>query len=117
MVTAAGKRNHFVLGLDRSRDDLASCQDALTDGVELRVDVGRIAYRTFVNKRLVRRLRRSRLLEPAYREGKVRTALHMLPDLLAEHAKVPVGIDGEILALRPPVACECRAPAGARRRP
>ena len=35
------------LGLDR--DDPSRCLDALTDGVELRVDLGQVAGRTFVN--------------------------------------------------------------------
>jgi len=46
------------LGLDR--DDPVACLDALTDGVELRVDLGRIADRTIREQRVVRRLRDDR---------------------------------------------------------
>jgi hypothetical protein len=49
MVISAGTRNHFALDLGLDRDDPASCLDALTDGVELRIDLGLIGDRTFVN--------------------------------------------------------------------
>ena len=49
LVISAGTRNHFAmdLGLDRDRPDAGL--DALTDGVELRLDLGLIGGRTFVN--------------------------------------------------------------------
>jgi Diacylglycerol kinase catalytic domain len=43
LVISAGTRNHFALDLGLDRDDPASCLDALTDGVELRIDLGRSA--------------------------------------------------------------------------
>src|SRR5580658_3048428 len=46
MVISAGTRNHFALDLGLDRDDPASCLDALTDGVELRIDLGLIGNRT-----------------------------------------------------------------------
>lgn len=78
---SAGTRNHFAMDLGLDRDDPAASLDALTDGVEQRIDLGRIGDRTFVNNasfgayaELVR--------SPAYRDDKRGTTLQMLPDLL-----------------------------------
>ena len=85
LVISAGTRNHFALDLGLDRDDPSRCLDALTDGVELRVDLGSINGRPFVNNasfgayaELVRR--------PEYRNDKARTALQALPDLLVGHS-------------------------------
>ena len=84
MVISAGTRNHFALDLGLDRDDPAAGLAALTDGVELRVDLGVIGGRTFVNNasfgayaEVVR--------SPAYRDDKRGTTLQMLPDLLKGH--------------------------------
>ncbi|MDX8141751.1 diacylglycerol kinase family protein [Lentzea sp. BCCO 10_0061] len=81
MVISAGTRNHFALDLGLDRDDPRRCLDALTDGVEMRVDLCVAGDRTFVNNasfgayaEVVR--------SPAYREGKRRTTLNLLPGLL-----------------------------------
>jgi putative intracellular protease/amidase len=49
LVISAGTRNHFAMDLGLDRDDPATCLDALTDGVEQRIDLGIIGDRTFVN--------------------------------------------------------------------
>ena len=49
VVITAGTRNHFALDLGLDRDDPAACLAALTDGVDLRVDLGAINGQTFVN--------------------------------------------------------------------
>lgn len=49
LVVSAGTRNHFALDLGLDRDDPSKCLDALTDGVELRIDLGVINDRVFVN--------------------------------------------------------------------
>ena len=84
LVISAGTRNHFALDLGLDRQDPATCLDALTDGEELRVDLGIIADRTFVNNasfgayaEVVR--------NPAYRDDKRGTTLQVLPDLLNGH--------------------------------
>jgi diacylglycerol kinase family enzyme len=84
LVISAGTRNHFALDLGLDREDPAACLDALTDGEELRVDLGVIADRTFVNNvsfgayaEVVR--------SPAYRDDKRGTTLQMLPELLNGH--------------------------------
>ncbi|MHB1431727.1 MAG: diacylglycerol/lipid kinase family protein [Streptosporangiaceae bacterium] len=81
LVISAGTRNHFALDLGLDREDPATCLTALTDGEELRIDLGVIGDRTFVNNasfgayaEVVR--------SPAYRDDKRRTTLEMLPDLL-----------------------------------
>ena len=84
LVISAGTRNHFALDLGLDREDPAAGLDALTDGEELRVDLGTIGGRTFVNNasfgayaEVVR--------SPAYRDDKRGTTLQMLPDLLNGH--------------------------------
>ena len=84
LVISAGTRNHFALDLGLDRENPAACLDALTDGVELRIDLGIIGDRTFVNNasfgayaEVVR--------SPAYRDDKRGTTLRMLPDLLKGH--------------------------------
>jgi diacylglycerol kinase family enzyme len=81
MVISAGTRNHFALDLGLDRDDPAKCLDALRDGVELRIDLGRIGDRTFVNNASFGAYA-AVVQSPAYRDGKTGTTLQMLPDLL-----------------------------------
>ena len=78
MVISAGTRNHFALDLGLDRDDPASCLDALTDGVELRIDLGLIGGRTFVNNASFGAYAQV-VQSPAYRDAKSGTALAMLP--------------------------------------
>ncbi|WP_371494419.1 diacylglycerol kinase family protein [Kitasatospora sp. NBC_00374] len=81
LVISAGTRNHFAMDLGLDRDDPARCLDALTDGEELRIDLGVVGGHTFVNTAsfgvyadIVQR--------PEYRDAKAGTALNALPDLL-----------------------------------
>jgi len=83
MVISAGTRNHFALDLGLDRQDPAACLDALTDGVELRVDLGQVGDRTFVNNASFGAYA-AVVRSPAYRDDKAGTTLEMLPDLLAE---------------------------------
>jgi diacylglycerol kinase family enzyme len=81
LCISAGTRNHFALDLGLDRDDPSTCLEALTDGVERRIDLGRIGDRTFVNNAsfgVYAEIVRS----PAYRDDKRGTTLDMLPDLL-----------------------------------
>jgi diacylglycerol kinase family enzyme len=84
MVISAGTRNHFAMDLGLDRVDPSTCLDALTDGVELRVDLGRIGDRTFVNNASFGAYA-SVVQSPAYRADKAATTLELLPDLLARH--------------------------------
>lgn len=81
VVIPAGTRNHFALDLGLDRDDPSACLDALTDGVELRVDLGFIGERVFVNNASFGAYA-AVVQSPAYRDDKVRTTLQLLPDLL-----------------------------------
>ena len=83
LVISAGTRNHFALDLGLDRDDPASCLAALgEDAVELRVDLGVVAGRTFVNNASFGAYAAA-VQEPGYREDKARTTLDVLPDLLS----------------------------------
>ncbi len=84
MVISAGTRNHFAMDLGLDRDDPSKCLDALTDGVELRVDLGLIGERVFVNTASFGAYA-AVVQSPAYRDDKVRTVLRELPDLLTHH--------------------------------
>jgi diacylglycerol kinase family enzyme len=84
LVITAGTRNHFALDLGLDRADPVACLSALSDGVELHVDLGVVSGRTFVNNvsfgayaEIVR--------TPAYRDDKLRTTLDTLPELLQGH--------------------------------
>jgi diacylglycerol kinase family enzyme len=83
MVISAGTRNHFALDLGLARDDPVACLDALTDGVEVRVDLGRLGARPFVNNASFGAYA-AVVQSPAYRDDKTGTMLDMLPDLLAQ---------------------------------
>ncbi|MFD3534076.1 diacylglycerol/lipid kinase family protein [Streptomyces sp. NPDC058664] len=89
LVISAGTRNHFAMDLGLDREDPARCLDALTDGEELRIDLGIVGGRTFVNTasfgiyaEIVQR--------PDYRDAKADTALDALPDLLLGYAGHPL---------------------------
>jgi diacylglycerol kinase family enzyme len=98
MVISAGTRNHFALDLGLDRDDPASCLSALTDGVELRIDLGLIGNRTFVNNASFGAYAQI-VQSSAYRDDKSGTALQMLPDLLSGHegAHLVVRVDGQVI--------------------
>src|SRR3954447_1199362 len=49
LVIPAGTRNHFALDLGLDRVDPSKSLAGLTDGLELRVDLGSVGGRTFVN--------------------------------------------------------------------
>jgi diacylglycerol kinase family enzyme len=81
VVISAGTRNHFALDLGLDREDPSACLGALSDGVELRVDLGKINGQTFVNNASFGAY--AEVVEtPAYRGDKVNTTLNTLPDLL-----------------------------------
>ncbi len=81
LVISAGTRNHFALDLGLDRGNPAACLDALTDGVELRVDLGFAGDQPFVNNASFGAYA-AIVQSPAYRDDKIGTSLEMLPDLL-----------------------------------
>ncbi|MGW0038210.1 diacylglycerol/lipid kinase family protein [Gordonia sp. NPDC003376] len=83
VVITAGTRNHFAADLGLDREDPARCLDALTDGVELRVDLARINGRRFVNNASFGVY--AEIVESdEYRDAKATTAITRLPDLVAD---------------------------------
>jgi diacylglycerol kinase family enzyme len=81
MVISAGTRNHFALDLGLDRDDPSTNLDALSDGVEMRIDLGRVGDRTFVNNASFGAYA-AVVQSDAYRDAKTATTLDLLPDLL-----------------------------------
>jgi diacylglycerol kinase family enzyme len=98
MVISAGTRNHFALDLGLDRDDPAAGLDALRDGIEVRIDLGLIGDRTFVNNASFGAYAQV-VQSPAYRDDKAGTALQLLPDLLSGHrgAHLTVRLDGRLI--------------------
>ena len=95
VVISAGTRNHFALDLGLDREDPSACLGALSDGVELRVDLGVINGQTFVNNASFGAY--AEVVEtPAYRDDKLHTTLNTLPDLLQGHrgARLNARADG-----------------------
>jgi diacylglycerol kinase family enzyme len=95
VVISAGTRNHFALDLGLDREDPSACLGALSDGVELRVDLGVINGQTFVNNASFGAY--AEVVEtPAYRGDKLATTLNTLPDLLQGHrgARLRAHADG-----------------------
>ncbi|WP_030263816.1 diacylglycerol/lipid kinase family protein [Streptomyces sp. NRRL B-24484] len=85
LVISAGTRNHFAMDLGLDRTDPGTCLDALTDGVELHIDLGLIGDRVFVNNASFGTYA-AVVQSPAYRDDKVRTVLDMLPELLTHQS-------------------------------
>ncbi|GAA3188031.1 MULTISPECIES: diacylglycerol/lipid kinase family protein [Streptomyces] len=81
VVIPAGTRNHFALDLGLDRTDPVRCLDALTDGEDLRIDLGDVAGRAFVNT-VSFGVYADVVQRPEYRNAKAGTALTLMPDLL-----------------------------------
>ncbi|MFD8950471.1 diacylglycerol/lipid kinase family protein [Streptomyces xanthophaeus] len=112
MVISAGTRNHFAMDLGLDRQDPSRCLEALTDGVELRVDLGFIHEgepadenpgRVFVNSASFG-VYAEVVQSPAYRDDKARTILEMLPALLAQHRGTRLRVRADALVLDGPQA-------------
>jgi diacylglycerol kinase family enzyme len=97
LVVSAGTRNHFAMDLGLNREHPDADLEALSDGVEVRLDLGVIGGRTFVNNASFGAYAEV-VQSPAYREDKAGTTLQMLPDLLSGHQgpQLVVRIDGEV---------------------
>ena len=103
LVISAGTRNHFALDLGLDRADPAACLGALSDGVELRVDLGVIGSRTFVNNASFGAY--AEVVEtPAYRDDKLRTTLDTLPDLLGGHRGTRLSVVADGVSIEAPQA-------------
>ncbi|MFD9128833.1 diacylglycerol/lipid kinase family protein, partial [Kitasatospora sp. NPDC059571] len=85
LVVPAGTRNHLAMDLGLDRADPSLSLDALHDGEELRIDLGRVADRAFVNS-VSFGVYAEIVQSPEYRDAKTATALAALPDLLVGYA-------------------------------
>nr|WSX47854.1 diacylglycerol kinase family protein [Streptomyces sp. NBC_00974] len=112
MVISAGTRNHFAMDLGLDRQDPSRCLEALTDGVELRVDLGFIRGGepadpgpecVFVNSASFG-VYAEVVQSPAYRDDKTRTILEMLPALLTHHSGSRLNVRADSLTLDGPQA-------------
>ncbi|GGQ91925.1 diacylglycerol kinase family protein [Streptomyces flaveolus] len=81
LVVSAGTRNHFAMDLGLDRSDPSRCLDALTDGEELRIDLGDVSGRPFVNT-VSFGVYADVVQRPEYRDDKTGTAFNLMPDLL-----------------------------------
>jgi diacylglycerol kinase family enzyme len=103
VVISAGTRNHFALDLGLDREDPSSCLGALSDGVELRVDLGVINGQTFVNNASFGAY--AEVVEtPAYRDDKLNTTLNLLPDLLQGQRGIRLSARADDTEIRSPQA-------------
>lgn len=113
LVVSAGTRNHFAmdLGLDREHPDAGL--DALTDGVELCLDLGLIGERTFVNNASFGAYAEI-VQSPAYRDDKRGTTLQMLPELLTGRSgpRLVVRIDNRVTIEAPKALLVSNNPYG-----
>ena len=102
LVISAGTRNHFAmdLGLDREHPD--ACLDALSDGIELEIDLGTIGGRTFVNNASFGAYA-DIVQSTAYRDDKRGTTLRLLPDVLSGQRgpRLVVHVDDETVIEAP----------------
>jgi len=98
MVISAGTRNHFAMDLGLDRESPDHDLEALTDGVEVCLDLGVIGGRTFVNNASFGAYAEV-VQSPAYRDDKRGTTLQMLPDLLSGQRgpELVVRVDGEVV--------------------
>ena len=103
VVISAGTRNHFALDLGLDREDPSACLEALSDGVELRVDLGVINGQTFVNNASFGAY--AEIVEtPAYRGDKLNTTLNTLPDLLQGHRGARLRVRADSTEIEAPQA-------------
>ncbi|MFJ5800999.1 diacylglycerol/lipid kinase family protein [Streptomyces decoyicus] len=112
VVICAGTRNHFAMDLGLDREDPSACLQALTDGVELRVDLGFIDVgeptpegrgRVFVNNASFGAYA-TVVQSPAYRDDKARTTLQLLPDLLTHHSGPRLKVHADAVTVDEPQA-------------
>lgn len=98
LVIPAGTRNHFAMDLGLDRADPSRALEALADGEELRVDLGDVAGRAFVNT-VSFGVYADVVQHPEYRDNKTGTALNLLPELLAgdEGRRLDARVDGDAL--------------------
>jgi len=82
----AGTRSHFAFDLGIDRRDVVRSLDAFADGVERRIDLGRVNGRVFVNN-VAMGFYGAVVQSPEYRDHKIRTMIERLPSLIGSNAE------------------------------
>ena len=82
-----GTRNHFALDLGLNRNDVLGALDALTEGVERRIDVAEVNGRLFLNN-VSLGIYGDAVRQAAYRDAKVRTLLQTAEKVVGPNAEV-----------------------------
>ncbi|MEU8467307.1 diacylglycerol kinase family protein [Streptomyces sp. NPDC029006] len=103
VVIPAGTRNHFAMDLGLDRADPSAALEALTDGIELRVDLGFAGERVFVNN-VSFGAYAALVQDPAYRDDKLGTAVRVLPEFLARHEGPEMVVRAGMLTVERPDA-------------
>ncbi|MEU5446065.1 diacylglycerol/lipid kinase family protein [Streptomyces griseofuscus] len=103
VVIPAGTRNHFAMDLGLDREDPSAALEALSDGVELRVDLGYAGDRVFVNN-VSFGAYAALVQDPAYRDDKIGTMMRILPEFLARHEGPELVVSAGLLTVDRPDA-------------
>ncbi|MFI7498192.1 diacylglycerol/lipid kinase family protein [Streptomyces sp. NPDC049687] len=103
LVVAAGTRNHFAMDLGLDRTDPVRSLDALSNGIELRIDLGDVQGRPFVNT-VSFGAYAAIVQNPEYRDAKAATALEHLPDLLQGDAGPTLDVHADGTRIHAPQA-------------
>ncbi|MEU3859450.1 diacylglycerol kinase family protein [Streptomyces sp. NPDC028722] len=103
VVIPVGTRNHFAMDLGLDRADPSAALEALTDGIELRVDLGFAGERVFVNN-VSFGAYAALVQDPAYRDDKLGTAVRVLPEFLARHEGPEMVVRAGLLTVERPDA-------------
>ena len=103
LVISAGTRNHFALDLGLDCDDPSRCLDALRDGVELRIDLGTVNGRAFVNN-VSFGAYAAVVQKPEYRDDKTGTTLRELPNVLAPGTGARLEVHADEVRIEAPAA-------------
>jgi diacylglycerol kinase family enzyme len=106
VVIPAGTRNHLARDLGLDRRDPVRALDALRDAVEIRVDLGEVAGRPFVNN-VSLGLYAELVKRPEYRDAKLETTLAVLPDMMKPSDRSNLEVDaGPTGTIRDPVVVQ-----------
>jgi diacylglycerol kinase family enzyme len=95
MCIPAGTRNHFALDLGLDRDDPSLALAALgEDGEEIRIDLGDVGGRPFVNNVSLGAYAEI-VARPGYRDAKFNTVMAVLPEVTDPRARSHLIIEAE----------------------
>jgi len=103
LVIPAGTRNHFALDLGLDRDDCSLSLEALTDGVDILVDLGDVGGRPFVNN-VSFGAYATIVARPDYRDDKTKVTLDVLPQLLTNHSGTGLTVHADEVTVTDPQA-------------